>query len=376
VEVLTREGGRCEIAWKDEKRGFVPCGLLGERPLTLEETIDSPYGNISVTNLSETLKANPRYSPPRAFWISPSVHTLFNAGRYFQQTLLSQKQKYLEEGRNENGEWIKGGNIPAPGLVRYPVPEFEAMKALLAKGFIAKSNWDQALPVWQETNCLDLANRSPDCPQMESSEGMPPLPEIRPSFFRDDRQVLAGNASIERISAHFGKVIRGRVMRGPTWLCSSGCCEPHYSGAWDIGTYEQALEEPIVEHVIGANGRVGAYQWLPQEAINGEKWFCGITRLTPRRGTTLLPGYSAIDEAVLWFQSPIALPLHKVTVSHRVGNENHPLRPIVYEIDLDNDGIPDFLKWDFRGDENFVFININGEWHVFEDDYDDQKDCC
>ncbi|MDR2689372.1 MAG: hypothetical protein LBB76_06395, partial [Azoarcus sp.] len=26
VEVLTREGGRCEIAWKDEKRGFVPCG--------------------------------------------------------------------------------------------------------------------------------------------------------------------------------------------------------------------------------------------------------------------------------------------------------------------------------------------------------------
>jgi hypothetical protein len=220
---------------------------------------------------------------------------------------------------------------------------------------------------------------------MGSSEGMPSLPKIRPSFFRDDRQVLAGNASIERISAHFGKVIQGRVVRGPTWLCdddsaclcddSVACCA-RYSGAWDISIYEQVLEEPIIEHVIGIDGRVGAYQWLPQESISEYKWFCDVARLTPRRGKTLLPGYSGIDEGVLWFQSPIALPLHKVTVSRSVIDKSYRFSPIVYEIDLDNDGISDFLKWDFPGDENFVFINLNGKWHIFEDDYDDQKGCC
>jgi hypothetical protein len=198
----------------------------------------------------------------------------------------------------------------------------------------------------------------------------------------DARPEHAGRIRVSRAVARIGW---GERKRTPTQLAERLCRDvgvrkltPTYagSGAWDIGIYEQTLEEPIIEHVIGVDGRVGAYQWLPRKSIDGEEWFCGTTRLTPRRGKTLLPGYSAIDEAALWFQSPIALPLHKVTVSHSAVNENNPFMPIVYEIDLDNDGISDFLKWDFPGYENFVFINLDGEWHVFEDDYDDQKGCC
>jgi hypothetical protein len=126
VELVAQHGERCEIVWGEPRqRGFVPCGLLGEKPLTLAET-DNPL---------------------RRFWIAPSVKRLFEAGEYFHHTLLPKKQWKLEH--NEGDHSYHNGDTP-PELVRYPVPEFEAMKAMLAKGIVFKAENDELFPTCQQ----------------------------------------------------------------------------------------------------------------------------------------------------------------------------------------------------------------------------------
>ncbi|MDR2637504.1 MAG: hypothetical protein LBB55_04125, partial [Zoogloeaceae bacterium] len=142
VEAEAREGGMCEIEWgtaEAKKHGFVTCRLVGKRPLTLEEATKGNNPLYNRESLANTLKFNPQYSPPRAFWISPSMRALINVGEYFERTLLSGKQDDLERGGFEYTP------DKLPPIVRYPVPEFEAMKALLEKGIVAGSSEDPPL---------------------------------------------------------------------------------------------------------------------------------------------------------------------------------------------------------------------------------------
>jgi hypothetical protein len=412
VEVLTREGGRCEIAWKDEKRGFVPCGLLGERPLTLKETIDSPHGDgiFAVIYLPETLKENPRYSPPRAFWISPSPFRLITAGQYFQRILLSEKQFYLEQGFTEDGNLCTALDCETPRLVRYPVPEFEAMKALLGKGIIYGADYDPPFlncsQSWQvSVSTLTLKEledkRQEDwnlrvqvsC-QMPKIPEMPKLrlPDIRASFFKNVKDILPGDAGIEQISAHFGIVAHGRVVHGPRWVYEPVQERSFYSGGWDVGRYEMKLAKPIVEHVIGRSGRIDVYPWTPKmfteeiEEVNCQ-WNEAMI-LRPQSQEQLLsrapaekenPNVPTVKgkEVLLWFQSPLALPLEKAKISRRDGGQKSDVRATIDEIDLDSDGIMDFVQWHFNGgNEEYsfpifrvTFANINGEWVLFEKEY-------
>ncbi|MDR3159250.1 MAG: hypothetical protein LBU11_09660 [Zoogloeaceae bacterium] len=413
VEVLTREGGRCEIAWKDEKRGFVPCGLLGERPLTLGETLKPPYGDeiSAVIRLPETLKENPQYSPPRAFWISPSPFRLIMAGRYFQRILLLEKQFYLEQGFTENGQ-ICLSDCEAPRLVRYPVPEFEAMKALLGKGIIYGADYDPPFSncsqSWQVSvsTIQELKDKLEDwgmedrnfriqvsC-QMPKMPEMPKLrlPEIRTSFFKNIKDILPGNADIGQISAHFGIVAQGRVVHSPRWVSEHVQERSFYSGGWDVGRYEMKLAKPVVEHVIGRNGRIDVYPWTPKmfteeiEEVNCQ--WNGAMILRPQSQEQLLsrapaeketPNVPIVKgkEVLLWFQSPLALPLEKAKISRREGGQKSDVHATIDEIDLENDGVMDFVQWHFKGgDEEYsfpilrvTFANINGEWVLFEKEY-------
>jgi hypothetical protein len=414
VEVLTREGGRCEIAWKDEKRGFVPCGLLGERPLTLEETINSPYGTgiSAVIRLPETLKENPQYSPPRAFWISPSPFRLIMAGRYFQRILLSEKQFYLEQGFTEDGQYcliscchlsLSPRDCKPPQLVRYPVPEFEAMKALLGEGIVYGVEHDPPF-----LNCLQL--QQVDAPAINGQVSfqvkcqipeMPKLrlPDIQVSFFKNVEGILPGNSGIEQISAHFGIVAQGRVVHGPRWVFDPGRDQSFYSGGWDVGRYEMKLAKPIVEHVIGRNGRIDVYPWAPKAFFGSEEVNCQWNEamiLRPQSQEQLLsrtpagkekenPNVPTVKgkEVLLWFQSPLALPLENAKVSRRDGGQKSGIQTTIDEIDLDHDGVMDFVQWHFKGIGNYkksdvkysfpilrvTFANINGEWVLFEREY-------
>jgi uncharacterized protein YgiM (DUF1202 family) len=424
VEVTGRNGKTCEIVWGEAKRGFVPCRLLGKKALTLAETARTPFtGASGAYFLAESLRANPQYSPPRAFWIMPSAITLREAGIYFQRTLLSKEQWTLEQEGNNDYQ-------PPPKLVRYPVPEFEAMKALLAEGIVAAPNWDLPLLSCRQRQAAQFKQTAifsdgwvqrmetyypgygdvvvlsgtdhfwgkysfleEDCRRLDQLQ---PLPKIRPSFFRSAKDILRGNAYIEQISAHFGIVERGRVVSGPRWAWFPTSEHFHYSGAWDIGLYELKLDKPIIEHVIERNGQVGAYQWTPQERFDFDSEdLTGDCAEAPKpwskNNKTLLSGYPAVQNALLWFQSPVALPLQKAKVSRSVktleeidenvdekGNHGRIISTVtIYEVDLDHDDVADFVKWDFEGEYRayVVFININGKWYPFEKDYGEQCGC-
>jgi hypothetical protein len=412
VEVVARhnDGKTCEILWGASKHGFVPCRLLGEKRLTLREAMANGM------------------PPPRAFWIAPSVPALRDAGWFFQETLLSKEQKETENpgGDGRYSPYDDNPDLPPPKLVRYPVPEFEAMKSLLAEGVIGAAFWDVPLLSCSQIEAMEArqsdkpgnwyswlssiterqlrypshdifipsddywnrywsfwgkqASLIRDCRGMDQSVR---LPKASPSFFKSDRDILPGNAHIEQISARFGIVERGRVISGPRWVMTRSHGVDmywRYLGAWDIGLYELELERPIVEHVIGRNGQIGAYQWTPQQVFDFDPAMEECSD-EPRKWDSSskdrLSGSLAIKEALLWFQSPTALPLQKAKVSRRVKKleetreDGSAGQLTVYEIDVDGDGVADFVKWELEAEYNayIVFVNINGEWHPFERNY-------
>lgn len=410
VSLLQQSNKACEIRWGEKLQGHIPCRLLGNAPLRLADT---------AIKLSppDYARKNPQHSPPRSFWIAPSMAALFHAGKHFQETLLSEKQLALEMGY---GDCCNDGK--APPIIRYPVPEFEAMKALLSNGIIAGPDHDPPLLSCHETQKLrdqynnnlrsrnisghqatdyDLQTEYPgrsekyphayplvdDCHHHDLPKLA--LPAIRPSLFKDIQQLSPGSADIERLSAHFGITEKGRTMGPPKWEFERHG-NYHFTGAWDIGNYELKLEQFLIEHVIGRNGLIGAYRWQPRLRITpfGVSEGCQEGFNNKRSGQELLPGYPAVKDALFWFQSPTALPLTKAKISSstmhppsgkQANEQRHLYKVVVYEIDLDNDAIPDFVLWDSWAapqitgpdpllESRRLFININGEWHPFDRD--------
>jgi hypothetical protein len=405
VDVVERHGKMCEIIWQ-EKRGFVACGLLGKKPLTLAEVTDFDVSDGE--SLAKILDKNPNYSPLRAFWIFPSIRTLLAAGDHLEMSLLSPRQLSLE-----GYEYEASTPGPPPPIVRYPVPEFEAMKAMFAEGIVVGADMDPPLvncrqlrqagakrlndeyweypgrenfPYFSPLYALQRLLSQVDCKQTERLQRL--LPKIRPSFFKNDKDIVPGSADIEQISAHFGIAERLRVLKGPRWVMSH--YEPrHLEGSWDIGLYELKLDRPVFEHVIGADGRVGIYEWSSWKNMELAHYtqgyikergvyevpVCGYDEdegesklvFGKRRGKTLLPGRPDIGEALFWFQSRSPLPPQKAKVSRRKAGDI-----VVHEADLDDDGVADFARWKQMEDGlrgwHVVFVNLNGEWYPFEHD--------
>jgi len=370
VMLRAQDGKSCEIAWTRDGRegkGFVACKLLGDKPLTLAD-------------------AN---SPLRAFWIAPSMAALFAAGDHFTETLLTQAQRELEGG---NGPGEVQLDKP-PRLVRYPVPEFEAMKALLAGGIIAPGAgdpWTRSCDDIRAENAAQPKKADPrddeawryDEPACALPKMALRLPKAAPSLFKRGDRLLPGASGIEEISAGFRIAERGKTIAGPQWQNSYDRLQ--YTGAWDIGKYELTLDKPIVEHVIGRTGLVGAYTWTPQVRITpNEHVGCAEGLIDERRGKQPVPGYPTVKDELMWFQAPQALPFRTAKIKART--ERAPAsgkgslaikRVAVYDIDLDGDGIPDFVQWDVfgvpmiqGGDPDVVkrevYVNVGGRWYPF-----------
>lgn len=362
----------CEIAWGEDGQGFIPCKFLGDKPLALAD-VALPY-------LPNSNTPNPQHSPARAFWIAPSMAALFDAGKHFQSKMLSEKQRNLENGLREDGQCCLSFEEKPPTLVRYPIPEFEAMKAVLAKGVVAPPNLD---PTWP--NCHEAT----DCSIAEVPKLV--LPPAKPSYFVEASDILPASASIEQISAHFRIVERGRAFSSPKWELDYDSYR--YTGAWDIGRYELTLDQPVFENVIGRTGLVGAYRWVPRLRItpNGPSARCDEGLRNKRLAEELMPDYPSVADELLLFRSTKPLPMKRVKIkSRRIDEsqfkpkqaEGHPQgmrRASVYEIDLDGDGMPDLVQWDVWGAPELsgpnplitsrtVFANINGKWYLFDTD--------
>jgi hypothetical protein len=380
VEVVTTQGGTCEIRWGGG-HGFVPCKLLGAQALTLAalEPDDTRWG-----------WREDRNSPLRAFWAAPSAERLFSAGLYFQRTLLGEAQFNLEQG---HGQDQSASTPPVPvKLLRYPVPEFEAMKAVLAKGVVAPALTPQlcpmpaVVPATATTEEFDLGRYCAlrEIPALK-------LPAAKTSLFTSPGQVAAPSAGVEALSARFGVMESGAVLGGPKWILDYDLWR--YEGAWDIGHYRLTLAQPLVEVVVGRTGLVGDYRWTPSEDFypnDAGPQGCDEDLRAKTRGRELLPDYPAIKDRLLWFETTVALPFRHAHVKKQVLKLDHEVifpagvfndsvkAVVIDEIDLDGDGVPDLVEWNLVAGGEMVdpdksglymradFVNAGGRWYLLD----------
>ncbi len=402
VSLLAQKDNNCEVSWGASGHGYLACKFLGDQALQF----------VDVANEVSNNEGKKSYSPTRAFWVAPSMEGLFRAGKHFQESLLKPSQVELENGAVQD----RPEPQRAPKIVRYPVPEFEAMKTVMSNGVVApsiafpplfsceqmqemkraqlkdaSSQFTQKYSEWQVLDAYKYPYsyilvhdcRVPEIPQLR-------LPIVKASFFQDEKSVLRGSAPIEEISAKFGIVERGAVKGAPRWELDYDLYR--YTGAWDIGAYQLTLEKPIYEHVVGRTGLVAAYRWTPQLDMvpYGPSGSCSEGLRNIRNGKELMAGYPKVKDALLWFQSPTPLNLKTAKVTSRIYQVKERLskdgvfnagikRVVAYEVDLDNDGIVDFVQWDMWGEPEItgpsplltlrqVFINIKGVWYPFEQD--------
>ena len=395
VSVLADQGEWCEIAYgTPEVRGFIACNLLGRDPLSLAEVGKGPQ---------DGGKPGPHYSPTRAFWIAPSVSRLEAAGRFFWSTMLSESQRkkenpsmYSPGGDDRKFDWDQ-----RPKPVRFPIPEFEAMKALMRDGVVAAEELRPATLRWAE-----VLNGSPGDNRDSvvvngwwfSANTLRVLKQgrlsaVKPSFFRDARDLAPPSTSVEGLSSHFGIRERVRVLSGPEWVWPRNE-EPFVAGAWDIGSLEIALDKPVIEYVIGRTGLAAAMEWTPtlKQNLNGDDGGCVSGFGQTQHGKRRLPGYPHVKDPLVWVQLPAAPKFRKVAVkssarrldpsaenrSDTMSQASYSLL-VMHEIDIDGDGIPDLAAWEGmigrpEGDasESVVlrafFANVAGEWRLLETD--------
>lgn len=389
VRLLRQQDSFCEIGGPGVPQGFLPCRLLGAQPLDLAR-IGTPYRPDG--------GPNPDYSAPRAFWVAPSVSRLTEAGEHFWQTLLSADQRRLERLQDLPPQESAASAPPAPRLLRYAVPEFEAMKALLKAGVVAAP--EQAPPPlpWRELRArvaqgqgiLEVGHFWFGAEERALLRQAEPRP-ARPSLFRQAGELAGPSASVEALSARFGVKERIRILRGPRWGVMEGKdFIPMYDGAWDIGQLEAVLEQPVVEHAIGRQGLLSAAGTRAAQVFhpNGGSVYCTEGFVQRRRGEQALPGRPRVKDALWWFYTAAPLPYTQVTLqSRRIAlpppapgaDEAATYRQLVmHEIDLDGDAAADLAVWEgwrppMIGDGGepramlkLAFVNLAGQWHLLD----------
>jgi hypothetical protein len=267
VKLMSQQEDFCEIAWGNNQHGFVACKLLGDKALRLEDIGTKPKYDE---------KPNPLYSPQRAFWIEPTVERLFDAGEYFRVTMLPAGQlkaenDFVQNYWNNLEKISQGGNVPE--LKRFHLPEFDAMKKLMADGVIAPRSQYAPLMSWESIRSqINSIQTLPKAAQSQRLLGLAPylatdhglnvvmyehikLPTAKPSFFKSVEEIGRPSAGAEQLSAQYQIPHRVTVLDKPMWGGDNNSY-PILMGAWDIGKVESRLTRPVYEVALGIDGEI------------------------------------------------------------------------------------------------------------------------
>lgn len=377
IKLHSIQGDWCEISASDKsQRGYIGCKFLGNKPLTLADLGSDEY------------KAN----GPRAFWLAPSSRRLMAAGTHFRDILLTERQREREEFRYENNESFDLSK--PPGIIRYPAPEFDAMKEVMKKGVIAARENRPGSMKWAEviqqipkdnTGSVNANGIFIYSHGLSLARFVTPKP-VGPSLFKHSNDLAPSGATVENLSAHFGIVERLRILGGPKWVHFRHD-NPRVAGYWDMGSFELTLDKPVFEYVIGRQGLAAAARWdkpTEKHAIDADEG-CSEGIYLAMRATAPVPGYPNVKDPLVRILTPAPLPYRKVSIKRSAKRpppmasgksdwQEHPLELIViHEIDLDGDGITDLSVWEGMspriGSEvatRLVLANIAGEWHLIE----------
>ncbi len=366
VEVTARQGEWCGVRFAAGRTGFVSCGLLGPKPLTLADTASNAA---------------------RAFWVAPSPNRLAAYG----QSLIPPPALQLEALQKT----LKAGDA-----VRFPsVGEFDAAKKRMKAG----------VPL---DPLLEIARGTPADPAAAlAGFKLRPAP-IKPSLFRTPQSVaLVSEQDADGLAAVAGVRVSLTPAGLPTaWFARHNGPEIEgLTGFWDVGHALLAFDPPMTLYSVAANGLVGAQavRGLPFD-VGGEGHYCGphyTGKSMPHAGglagapwaqgidAPLLRGYPVLtegSEVLVTLAVPRDQPLRqsvKVRTQSEAakrlnGYDRKPVdaatlqlvkpRAVLYEIDLDGDGVADVLQVQTPlvfGEiaqaamiRRVWFVNINGQW--------------
>ncbi|MEB0029726.1 hypothetical protein QN372_03110 [Undibacterium sp. RTI2.1] len=391
----------CPIHWAKDQHGFIVCNLLGDQALQIDD-----IGELYLTNVPSSasrLIENPRYSATQAFWLQPSFLRLRNAGMFFNNTMLSEKEKSLENV-DQNFVWEK-----RPSLRRFAIPEFEAMKQVMEKGVVEPQKLHKnKLGSWKELKALADADATASDKTLKYASAINNrlfypgalkmvkqinLPEIKTSYFKNTKQLLRPQAEAEELSAHFQVPYFLRYRGVPFWR-KSEAAGIQLAGWWDIGNVDIALQKKIGKNTIYSDGKLVSIATIEQRSFwsgNCNDGFRFSGDKTQNFPILSISEKHLQPEAILNFFTRDPIPSGKVKITNlpaqdlqyvasKIQKHEQFTRGALHTIDIDQDGIPDFAIWEawhyvIMSDTNkpepgfrMYFSNIAGEWRLLDID--------
>lgn len=393
----------CEIRYEETQRGFIACSLLGEQLVKIED-VGVQY--------DQNMSPNPTYSPTRAFWIQPSLGRLKEAGDYFENTLLTPAQKELETKVDRNAD---GSFQERPQPIRFVVPEFEAMKAVLISGVIATSSQTMNYGLWSDikrsvaigstedpskVNPLHYRLQESEYPTMLRQVELPPA---KPSYFKGINEVVVSDNNVETLSAKFKIPYAIKILNSASNQTDNEGT-PYVYGAWDLGELDAFLTQQIYTTTVSYRGKI---KTEPTNIVNqhrierndqGEASGCQVGFqfgwTPPQVAATLNMGDIKNDTLFHFYtKNPLVSKQARIIEepAKKLNADETAMRYDSYKtfrysstkyFDVDNDGAADFAVWEgYRipsgdySDEmskhllpepNFrmIFVNAGGQWYL------------
>jgi|GEM_PF-4916052 len=395
---LAGESARyCEVSWGDTSHGYVVCRFLAGQPLQLSD-VERTEKNQNDTAFQE--------SPLRAFWIEPSFGRLRAAGQAFEATMLPGALAKKEAGQFKAAvDAMMRGENPKAGTAtfsRFPIPEFEAMKALAKNGMqpppITK-------PLYPEISTIH-PNGYTDSISADYLPLFELLPAVKPSRFNAEEQIGAMQATTDTLSALFQIPYRVETESKPY------AAIPHYNdpfifGSWDMGDAKLSLVRPVHDVGIYRDGHVVTLATrLEQHDVNEPD-----AEATPECGSFAIEAHMAGDAGepyivsrlpakgmLMYFRTPAAIDAARAQVRLQqidIETMKPALRDTLranqvqvvnnYTITLQGDTAPDFAVLELGGyadvpgkgnqpgtpiypTTRYYFVNIAGHWHLLDAD--------
>ncbi|MDR0775252.1 MAG: SH3 domain-containing protein [Azonexus sp.] len=415
-------GGYCEVQTASVASGFIACRYLASAPVDL-------------VRLSQP--ESPEYDPERAFWIQPSLEKL---GKYALFLVVQRAGITWEKAVEQAGQAFSASDcdfVRTNDESLWPRNEaLERMKAHLAKERhlgsapgplldwaelkrIAKqahnSDSDLGSQVsgaetlfpslylywWDRNDSGATAHRTPrDAALIHALE----FPTIKPSLFRNEKEIAPPGFTTEALSGHFGIVYRQVIKPRPAKMDED---DPLWGAAlYDMLSHTTLLTQPIQRVQLFRDGRLRSQNSFAQRTeifqeltwSIGSEGGIGFTFGYPDEAAMGYDGSSSDHSfgkvslernpagSLFVFYTAIPLPRDQAKLTQSVTKMNHEATGFSsgaqFNFDLDDDGVPDLIVWEGTGRGNdphispatdepwfrLVLVNINGRWKMLGGD--------